>query len=243
MKKCLFEYKTRTFIISNLGIDSAKTTPPSRCLWREALSATWLFTWNFYLICYTNIIHSFIPIMYEWNLINSEAFSPLHHNRPRHLWTSLMHVFIIHFTSGQDMMHNCTFWFSLRVNQIYGDSCKDLWILLTKCTPYYTVSGKSTCPILGWGTPRTCDVYGCMSAIFSHSTRTEYQATHLPSPRMWNPKNMWCFHRAQEHSITCPALGCGTPRTAQSATPSRLRTRFSNSAGATWEIISCKFGK
>ena len=137
----------------------------------------------------------------------------------------------------------CTFWFSLRVNQIYGDSCKDLWILLTKCTPYYTVSGKSTCPILGWGTPRTCDVYGCMSAIFSHSTRTEYQATHLPSPRMWNPKNMWCFHRAQEHSITCPALGCGTPRTAQSATPSRLRTRFSSSAGATWEVISCKFGK
>ena len=61
-KSAFFEYKTRTFIISNLGIDSAKTTPPSRCLWREALSATWLFTWNFYLICYTNIIHSFIPI-------------------------------------------------------------------------------------------------------------------------------------------------------------------------------------
>ena len=34
-------------------------------------------------------------------------------------------------------------------------------------------------------------------------------------------------------SNTCPALGCGMPRTAQSATPSRLRTRFSSSAGAT----------
>ena len=92
-------------------------------------------------------------------------------------------VFIIHY------MIWCTFWLSLHVHQIYGDSCKDLWILLTKYKQYYTVSGKSTCPFLGWGTPRPCDLLGCMIAIFPQSTRTPYQATHLPSPGMRNPEN------------------------------------------------------
>ena len=82
-----------------------------------------------------------------------------------------------------DMMH------ILHVHQIYGDSCKDLWILLTTYKQYYTVSGKSTCPFLGWGTPRPCDLLGCMIAIFPQSTRTQYQATDLPSPGMRNPKN------------------------------------------------------
>ena len=88
-----------------------------------------------------------------------------------------------------DMMH------ILHVHQIYGDSCKDLWILLTKYKQYYTVSGKSTCPFLGWGTPRPCDLLGCMIAIFSQSTRTQYQATHLPSSGMMNSENddLWCF--------------------------------------------------
>ena len=40
-----------------------------------------------------------------------------------------------------------------------------------------------------WRIPRKCDFLGCKIAIFSQSTRTQYQAPHLASPGMRNPKN------------------------------------------------------